>query len=263
MSPTSSGILSRHTPGTQIEKEILYDAINVKKNKLLSKANSFFDNGGVGLNITTPLKMEAFQMSDVLTDRAKRAHAVNTFHYIDGEIYGDNTDGVGLIKDITINYGLDLNEKDILVLGAGGAVRGIIEPLLLSHPNSLIIVNRTPEKAELLVELFNEHAKIKSCAFDELKGQHFDLIINGTAAGLSGELPDLDQNVLSEKTICYDLMYAREDTRFVAWSKSCGVQTALDGLGMLVEQAAESFYIWNGTRPETHVVIDALRQDLQ
>jgi shikimate dehydrogenase len=247
----------------QIKKEILYEAINVKKNKLLDKAKSFFDNGGQGLNITTPLKIEAFQMSDVLSDRAKNAHAVNTLHYIDGQIYGDNTDGAGLIKDITINHKLALDGKDILVLGAGGAVRGIIEPLLSSHPNSLIIANRTSEKAELLVELFNKEPKIKSCVFDKLKGQHFDLIINGTAAGLSGELPKLDPNVLSAKTICYDLMYGHEDTKFVAWSKSCGVQTALDGLGMLVEQAAESFHIWNGIRPETHVVIDTLRQDLQ
>jgi shikimate dehydrogenase len=220
----------------------------------------FFELGGQGLNVTVPFKEQAWVLANERSLRAERAGAVNTFKRLtDGRLFGDNTDGVGLVRDLTQNHGVAVHEKRILLLGAGGAARGVLLPLLQEHPASLSLANRTRSKATILAELFADDGVISPCGLNELNGRVFDLIINATAAGLLGETPDLPDHCLAEGGVTYDMMYGDQPTRFVRWGLSHGAAKALDGLGMLVEQAAESFFLWRGIRPETHSVIGQLR----
>jgi shikimate dehydrogenase len=211
--------------------------------------------GGKGLNVTVPFKLEAYNLADRLSPRAQRAGAVNTliFHD-DASIEGDNTDGVGLVRDLQF-HGVKLAGANILILGAGGAVRGVLAPLIAEHPASLVIANRTADKAAQLAHDFADLGQtIQGCGYDELAGQHFDIIINGTSASLSGELPPLTDDLLNPCGVTYDMAYGKEPTPFQRWGEAHGASIALDGLGMLLEQAAESFYLWRGVRPETQTL---------
>ncbi len=225
-------------------------------------AREFFLQGR-GANVTVPFKEEAYRLANALTERAQRAGAVNTLSKLaDGSLLGDNTDGAGLVRDLTVNAGLRLEGKRILLLGAGGAVRGALEPLLAQQPASLVIANRTVEKAELLAELFDDLGPVSASGFDWLS-EPVDLIINATSASLSGDVPPIASSLIDPgKTFCYDMMYAKEPTAFCRWATAHGSAVAMDGLGMLVEQAAEAFYLWRGVRPDSAPVLAELRKQL-
>ena len=243
----------------QTQQNIFYQAIQVDGGKFKAALKEFQAQGGKGLNITIPFKGEAWEISENRTNRADRALAVNTISFDDaGNIIGDNTDGVGLIRDLTINHDISIKDKDILILGAGGAVRGILDPLFDEQPNKVVIANRTISRSEELADIFSDRGDISACGFDELAGSRFDIIINGTSASLQGEVPPLPENLLNDNACCYDMMYSKSDTPFVSWAKTHGASKASDGLGMLVEQAAESFFIWRGVRPDTAPVIKML-----
>ena len=226
---------------------------------------AFIAKGGKGLNVTVPFKEQAWRLADELTPRARAAGAVNTLVVRpDGTLLGDNTDGVGLVRDLVQNHGFDFGGKRVLLLGAGGASRGVVRPLLEQRPALLVIANRTAEKARALAEeLRGEGVEVKGCGLEELAGMQFDLIVNGTAAGLKGKVPAIPDDCLAPGGWVYDMMYASEPTAFVRWGEAHGAEKALDGLGMLVEQAAESFRLWRGVKPETRAIIDALRSDQQ
>lgn len=248
----------------QTRQDLLYDRQLVEPNKFVETARQFFASGGCGLNITVPFKLEAFELADVLSERAEAAGAVNTLKKMpDGKIYGDNTDGAGLLRDITQNLAWVVRGKRVLLLGAGGAVRGVIAPLLAEQPSRVVIANRTLTKAEELVKDFSvgksaQEIKLLRASSLHIHARPFDIIINGTSASLQGAMPDLDPAILNPNACCYDMMYGAQLTPFLQWVQRNGAQVA-DGLGMLVEQAAESFYLWRGVRPETKAVMERLR----
>ena len=223
-------------------------------------ARKFFAEGGLGLNITVPFKEDAWRLSDEHSERAEMAQAVNTLIPLPGgRLLGDNTDGVGLVTDLQNNHGCVLEGAEILLLGAGGASRGVLRPLLESSPKRLVIANRTGPKAVALAEQATGLGTVEGCGLDGLSGQQFDLIINGTSAGLEGKAPNLPNEVLKPAGWTYDMMYGDEPTAFVLWGQAQGASKAMDGLGMLVEQAAEAFLLWRGVRPDTGPVIQMLR----
>lgn len=245
----------------QTRQAMEYRAIDVPAEQFENTLKAFIDEGGRGLNCTVPLKEIAFRATHILTDRARRSGAVNTLKILEnGQLWGDNTDGVGLYRDLTRNLELKLKGKRILILGAGGATRGIVEPLLLEHPDSLCIANRTVERAEKIADDFSAFGDLRAVGFDELAGSSFDLILNGTSASLSGALPPLPWGLLAEGGSCYDLAYGKEPTPFVLWGREQHAIISADGIGMLVEQAAEAFLIWRGIFPETVSVIEDLAQ---
>ncbi|WP_295472010.1 shikimate dehydrogenase [uncultured Pseudomonas sp.] len=225
-------------------------------------ARAFFATGR-GANVTVPFKEQAFALADRLTERARRAGAVNTLaRQADGTLLGDNTDGAGLVRDLTVNAGLSLRGKRILVLGAGGAVRGALEPLLAEGPAVVTIANRTLEKAEQLVQEFADLGPLSASGFDWLE-EPVEVIINATSASLSGERPPIAASLIQPgMTFCYDMMYAKEPTTFCRWAAEQGALQAMDGLGMLVEQAAEAFELWRGVRPDSAPVLAELRRQL-
>lgn len=246
----------------QTSQNMHYNRQLVAEDAFQETARQFFADGGKGLNITVPFKLEAFSLADRLTERASRAGAVNTLaRQSDGSLLGDNTDGIGMVHDMH-NLGWELRDKRILVLGAGGAVRGILQPLLEEGPNLVTIANRTPEKSRQLVVSFQDLGPVQACSFEELAGQQFDVIINGTSASLNGELPPLPTGLLADNACCYDMMYAAEPTIFLQWAAQQGAAHTADGLGMLVGQAAEAFYIWRQIRPEVVPVITAIRRQM-
>ncbi|MDD5274024.1 MAG: shikimate dehydrogenase, partial [Methylovulum sp.] len=231
----------------QTGQNMSYTAQEVAPKHFSDNVQAFFAHGGLGLNCTVPLKELAFAYADSKTPRALRAKAVNTLKYQpDGLVLGDNTDGCGLVTDLLDNHKLTLTGRRILLLGAGGASRGIIAPLLEQTPATIIIANRTPDKAMQLAAEFQDLGAISGGGFAELNGQHFDLILNATSASLSGQLPPLPEGVLAAGGVCYDLAYGNQPTAFVRWGLAHGAAHSLDGLGMLIEQAAEAFYLWGG-----------------
>jgi shikimate dehydrogenase len=237
-----------------------YQAIEVPIESFSEYVNSFASQNGKGLNITVPFKEDACSLCDSLTQRAQVSGSVNTIWFDEQKkIYGDTTDGKGLINDLTINHGFDLKNKSILVLGAGGAVKAILEPLCEQRPERIIIANRTVSRAEQLAKTFSNQGDIQVYSYDELPEQPFDLIINGTSLSLNGKLPMIPKSTVSNNTCCYDLMYSDTETIFMKWASAQGALKVMDGLGMLVEQAAESFNIWHGVMPDTKPVIDLLR----
>ncbi len=243
----------------QTGESLSYTAERVEIGAVADFVTQFAAHNGKGLNVTVPFKQDAFELADQLSPRAQRAGAVNTLVLEDGHIYGDTTDGVGLLNDLTVNHNQLIQQRRILVVGAGGAVRGVLEPLLDAQPCELLIVNRTQSRAEALAQDFSSFGNINACNFEALAGEQFDMVINGTSASLSGELPPLPDNLFRADACAYDMMYGAEPTAFMAWADSQGAQYIHDGLGMLVEQAAESFYIWRKKRPETRGVIEMLR----
>ncbi|GAA4650472.1 shikimate dehydrogenase [Kistimonas scapharcae] len=243
----------------QTVQAMTYEALLAPLDGFKDVVSSFFQNGGKGLNITVPFKLEAWQMAERRTERAELAGAVNTLWRSDeGCLWGDTTDGVGMVTDITSNHGITITGKRVLILGAGGAVRGVLQPLLEQNPDRVVIANRTLSKAETLADLFRSFGTIEASSFETLLGE-FDLVINGTSASLQGDLPPIPEGVISRDSRVYDMMYSAEKTAFMQWAESQGVALAVDGLGMLVEQAAESFAIWRGVRPETGPVIRQVR----
>lgn len=245
----------------QTGQDIVYDALLVPLNSFARAVADFQAQGGRGANVTVPFKQEAWALADERSPRAQRAGAVNTLMLRDdGSWYGDTTDGVGLVRDLCSNHGVDLTGRRLLLLGAGGAARGVLEPLLAERPQQLVIANRTLAKAQELVQTFAELGTLRASSFEALAGESFDVIINATAAGLHGEIAPLPAGVIAPRGYAYDMMYGDEPTDFVRWAQRHGAAQAFDGLGMLVEQAAEAFYLWRGVRPETAPVIAQLRQ---
>ena len=246
----------------QTNQRLEYTAIHVDLGGFAQAVGNFDASGGKGLNVTVPFKQEAWALVDVRSARAERAGAVNTIKFDKDQRYGDNTDGVGLVNDLTLNQLCALQGKRILLMGAGGAARGVLAPLLEGKPGQLLIANRTPDKAVELAAAFADLGVINGCGYHELEGRQFDLVINATAASLQGELPPLPPGLLAADAVCYDMMYGKV-TPFMAWAEAHGATLVLDGLGMLVEQAAESFYLWRGVRPQTAPVIALLRKEIQ
>lgn len=246
----------------QTGEQLIYTAELVEVGAVENFVKHFAANNGKGLNVTVPFKQDAFQIATELSPRAQRAGAVNTLKLQGEVIYGDTTDGVGLLNDLTNNHLLELKNKRILIVGAGGAVRGVLEPLLLSQPQQLVIANRTLSKAQQLAQDFSSFGAISASSFEAVAGQQFDLVINGTSASLAGELPPLPEQLFTAQSCAYDMMYGAQPTAFLSWAAQQGAVHCYDGLGMLVEQAAESFYIWRKKRPETRGVIEQLRSQL-
>lgn len=243
-------------------QSISYDRQAPPVDGFAAAAAAFFASGGCGLNVTMPFKSDACAFADRLTERAELAGAVNTLSLKEnGEIVGDTTDGVGLLTDLRSNLAWPLRGQRILLLGAGGAVRGILQPLLAELPQHVVIANRTVAKALQLAKLFAEQGYLIGCDYTMLDGQQFDLVINASGAGLAGEMPALPDQLLAPGGRAYDLSYGSEPTPFLQWAQPRAAACA-DGLGMLVEQAAESFYLWRGVRPQTAGVIAALRSFL-
>jgi shikimate dehydrogenase len=219
----------------------------------------FFAAGGKGLNVTVPHKEAAFHLAEELTPRARLAQAVNTLALnSDGGLLGDNTDGAGLARDLLNNQRLTIAGRRLLLLGAGGAARGALAPLLGLRPRELVIANRNLQRALDLVAQFTDLGPPRAVGYAELGNEPFDIVINATSASLAGELPPLPEGVVNARSICYDMAYAREDTPFVRWAHEHGVARAVMGLGMLVEQAAESFHLWRGVWPDTASVLAEL-----
>ncbi len=244
----------------QTNQKLQYEGLELPVTSFETRVWQLFKDGYSGFNITVPFKTDAFDFVDEMTERAKRARAVNTLKKMEnGKIFGDTTDGVGLLSDLTENLKWTLKDKHILILGAGGAVRGVLEPLIAEDPKSILIANRTLKKAE---ELSDEFPEIMPCTFDEIQSGQIDIVINGTSASLSGQIPPIPEELINASTKCYDMMYGKEPTSFLKWAMQQGVTDCADGLGMLVGQAAESFEIWRGVRPQTQSVIDALRASL-
>jgi shikimate dehydrogenase len=238
-----------------------YQAVLVEPEYFTEALSLFQQQGGKGLNVTVPFKVDAWREIKHLSVRAKKAEAVNTIWFDDdGYSHGDNTDGIGLVNDLNANA-IRLQDKRVMILGAGGAARGVLASLAGQGLKDLSVVNRTLSKAQELKRLFADEIDIQVCAYDECIDVSPDIIINATSAGLQGQLPPLRAELVAG-AICYDMVYASEDTAFVSWAKANGAKLALDGLGMLVEQAAESFYIWTDQRPQTKPVIESLRNHL-
>ena len=242
----------------QSGQDMVYAAQWVAEDGFPAAVRAFRAAGGRGLNVTVPFKTQAYALAGTRSERAELAGAVNTLALREDGIFGDNTDGAGLVRDLCGNLGLTLAGKRVLVLGAGGAVQGVLGPLLAEEPAALLVANRTASKAEALAERFASLGPITGGGWEAVEGP-FDCIINGTTAGLSEEIPPIPEDALRAGGVCYDMVYGSEPTAFVRWGRAHGAAISADGLGMLVEQAAESFRLWRGIQPETRSVIQALR----
>ena len=255
-SPFIHGVFARDT-GQQIG----YRAYDVAPEEFTERVRDFFGSGGRGLNITLPYKIAAVEVVQELTARAAHAAAVNTLALQDDHtVLGDNTDGAGLVRDLCDNLGLVITQRRLLILGAGGATRGVLAPLLGLEPAIVVIANRTAERAEALAAAFADLGVTQGVGFTYVGDTPFDLIINATSASLSGEIPPIPAGAIGRETVCYDLAYGRSAMAFVRWAQQSGCRLAVQGLGMLVEQAAESFRLWRGVRPETAPVLAALKE---
>lgn len=245
----------------QTNQKMTYTAELAPVDGFQKAVQQFFSQGGKGCNVTVPFKEAAYQFADRLTERAQLAGAVNTLKKLDdGEVIGDNTDGEGLVQDL-LQHQVILDGANILLIGAGGAARGVIKPLLDQHPANITITNRTLSKAEQLAENFAKFGSIHTQAMNEIT-HSFDIIINSTSASLEGKLPELSSSIFSPTSVAYDMMYGKGATIFNQWALENGAAYAYDGLGMLVAQAAESFMLWRGLRPGTRQILRELRKNL-
>jgi shikimate dehydrogenase len=253
----------------QTGQKLDYTTIDAAPEEFAATVRAFFSDGGKGLNITVPHKEAALKLVDELTPRAQRAGAINTLALRKGSsttepsLLGDNTDGAGLARDLLNNHRIMIAGRRVLLLGAGGAARGVLAPLLGLKPSEMTIVNRNVPRAQALVERFRDLGKLRAIGYDALGNDAYDLVINATAASLAGELPALPPGIVNTRSICYDMAYGRDDTPFVRWAHQRGCARATMGLGMLVEQAAESFHLWRGMRPDTASVLSELTAQLQ
>jgi shikimate dehydrogenase len=253
-SPFIHGMFARQTG-----QDMSYHLFESPPERFRSEVLAFLSREGSGANITLPHKQAATELVNELTPRAQLAGAINTIARRDSGLLGDNTDGAGLLTDLRSNLGLKWSAPRILVLGAGGAARGAIAPLLALRPRLLMIANRTATRAEELARDFADMGPVSGCEFSRLESQRFDLIVNATSASLRGEVPLIPIGVVDSLTTCYDMAYGFQDTAFVTWARRLGAGRAEQGWGMLVEQAAEAFELWRGVRPQTAPVLQALR----
>lgn len=254
-----------HTAFAQLTGESLtYEAILSPIDDFQQVVADFFaDTAAKGLNVTLPFKEQAYALCDVKSLRATQAGAVNTLmRGKDGRLYGDNTDGVGIVRDMTQNLDWTLAGKRILVVGAGGAVRGVLGVLLAAKPAQLLIANRTHSKAQALADIFQEYGQITAIRFEDIAPHSIDVVINGSSASLMGELPPLGADILAVGACAYDMAYGKPKLPFLEWATAQQATTS-DGLGMLIEQAAESFFIWRGVRVITADLLAEIRQELQ
>ncbi len=243
----------------QTGQHLTYELLDCEPRAFETAVRGFGAAGGKGLNVTVPHKEAAFALCSEKSKAALAAGAVNTISMDGGRLRGDNTDGAGFIRDITVNQRHALADRRIVVLGAGGAARGIVGPLLAERPAGLVIANRSKERAEQVVTQFGGGNTLRACTFAELAElTPFDLLVNATSAGLKGETPPFPASLVGPQSFCYDLVYSMSDTPFVTWAKSHGAHRAVQGWGMLVEQAAESFFIWRGVRPDTKPLLKQL-----
>ncbi|PMS18498.1 shikimate dehydrogenase [Trinickia dabaoshanensis] len=256
-SPLIHGLFAQET-----RQDISYTAIEGPTGPagaFAASVRAFFEGGGKGINVTAPFKLEAFAMSDECSDRAQLAGAVNALKFDGGRIFADNFDGIGLVRDIEANLNLPMAGKRVLMLGAGGAARGALLPFLEARPAELVIANRDVDKARTLAAQVAGRGSLLACGYAELARMgRFDLVVNATSASLTGDLPPVPPSVFSPKGAAYELAYGKRLTPFLRLAKNAGVHGMADGVGMLVEQAAEAFAWWRGVRPETGSVIDRL-----
>jgi shikimate dehydrogenase len=254
-SPFIHGMFAKQT-----EQAMSYTRMEIAPDNLNEEVAKFFENGGRGLNITLPHKQAACLLTRYRTPRAEIAGAVNTIAAQDDGLLGDNTDGAGLVTDLTRNLGLALNDTRVLLLGAGGAARGALGPLLGSAPEYLEIANRDGNRAVELAKEFATLGTVRGCGFDAITSAgHFDLVLNATSASLQETIPPIPPSVIGPTTLCYDMAYGKGDTSFTRWAKNAGAGRAETGWGMLVEQAAESFFLWRGVKPDTKPVLEAVK----
>jgi shikimate dehydrogenase len=255
-SPFIHGLFAR-----QFDHVVDYKLQDVEPENFRFTVINFFVEGGSGANVTLPHKPAAAEIVNVLSARAERARAVNTIIRRSAtELYGENTDGIGLVMDLVRNLGVTVAGARLLILGAGGAVRGVLAPLLEQEPREICIANRTPERAIGLRDEFSDLGEMSASSFDAVDDQPWDIVLNATAASLAGEVPALPPRAVGPDTVCYDMAYGRSDTAFMRWAQERGSMRAYKGWGMLVEQAAESYLLWHGVRPATRPVVDALER---
>jgi shikimate dehydrogenase len=240
----------------QTRQRMSYERIEAPLDGFEDRALALRDAGFRGLNVTVPFKLDAAKLADDLAPRARLAGAVNTLVFDGDTIFGDNTDGIGFVRDVRERLKFDFSDCSVLVLGAGGAVRGVIGALLDASPRWIAVSNRTHQRAEELGEEFG----VEAIHLDEVPAEHFDLIVNGTSTGLKHDAPPIDPETFNDCTLAYDLVYAADPTPFMELARSGGAKTVCDGLGMLIEQAAESFLLWRGVRPDTAPVYRELRE---
>lgn len=243
----------------QTGQDIVYDRLLAPVDGFAAAVDAFRAAGGAGANVTLPFKLDAFDYVDRRSERAEAAGAVNTMVFDGRDAFGDNTDGAGLVTDLERNQGLAIAGARVLLLGAGGAVRGVILPLLGRAPERLVVANRTADKARELAHHFADSGDVTGCGFSEIAGQQFDLVIDGTSAAVGGAAPDLPRGVFAPGALAYEMMYGKGETAFARFALSEGAARVADGLGMLVEQAAEAFEVWRGVRPDTAPVLAMLR----
>ncbi len=254
-SPMIHGLFARQTG-----EKITYELLPAEPDNFETAVREFAAAGGKGLNVTVPHKEAAWKLANELGPEAERARAVNTLSLRSTtRIRGDNTDGIGFLRDLTQNRKVNLSGKRVLVLGAGGAARGILPQMLDADLGELVLANRTMERANKLVELFEAAEKVSICSFTALSDHaSFNVVINATSTGLKGELPPFPASCLDSSSFCYDLTYSSKQTPFVQWAQDRGAGQAVQGWGMLIEQAAESFAIWRGVRPDTAPLLQQL-----
>ena len=246
--------------GRQTGIGLRYEAVDATPERFPEALAAFAAAGGAGANVTLPLKEAAFALCTTATDRARRAGAANTLARLDGQWHGDNTDGAGLVRDLTQRHRLDLRQRRTLLVGAGGAARGIAPSLLDAGIGDLFIVNRTPERADALADSLGQPGRVHPRYFEDLPAiGEFGLVINANSAARGGALPRLPMSLLGPRSAAVDLSYGEAAIPFLAWARAHGAHDAIDGLGMLVEQAAESFALWHGVRPQTDEVFEELR----
>lgn len=243
----------------QTGQDLSYEALLAPLDGFAAAVDAFRAEGGKGMNVTVPFKQEAWRYATALTERARLAEAVNTLRFDGTGVLGDNTDGAGLVRDVTINLNLAVRGRRVLLMGAGGAARGVLLPLLEQQPASFVIANRTADKAVRLAAQFAPYGRLAGSGYEALAGQAFDLVINATSASLSDALPPLPPGVFAPGSLAYDMMYGKGLTPFLEFARAQGAALLADGLGMLVEQAAESFFLWRGVRPDTRPVIELLK----
>ena len=244
----------------QVGHDLRYEAILAPRDGFAAAVAAFRVAGGKGLNVTLPFKLDAFALATERTERAEQAGAVNTLKFAGTTVLGDNTDGAGLVHDIRDRLGFAITGKRLLIMGAGGAVRGVALPLLRENPASITIANRTLEKALALERRFAPFGRLDAGDYARLAGREFDLLINATSASLSGELPPLPDGVFARGSLAYDMVYGNGPTRFLEHAGGHGAAKVADGLGMLIAQAAESFLLWRGVRPDIEPVLEMLRE---
>ena len=253
LSPFIHGLFAQSTA-----QNMSYRLHDVHPDNLHTFLMDFWRRGGRGLNVTVPHKISASGMVRAMSERATRAGAVNTLLMDEDGISGDNTDGAGLVRDLTVNLKVVLQGSRILLVGSGGAACGVIAPLLDESPEQIVIAGRTAARAETLARQFDSRGAVRGCGLAAIAPGTFDIVINATSAGLAGEIPAIPASVIHPDTFCYDMSYARAGTAFLTWARTQGAERTAQGWGMLVEQAAESFELWRGVRPSTEPVLAAL-----